>query len=268
MMNVSYPLPSPNNGYAANAGESANPSLWHKLGCAWVPALCQTGVLLRDYNRRFGPVTHNVPWTMQTPCGPVLHWANVSAQTVTLPVLPLGSTGTLVAMVRFTDFTTAGCLFRQIDSGPKLLDFGNYSSDAGAVYFGWYESGTNYRFTVTPAVLGISAGVFASIAFTWNLATTTQVVYVNGVPKGSKTDALGVHTPATGPVLGDNTAGGSGEYEMQGDLASLLWYDRVLSSNELQLLACDFMAPFRVRQPMRYVEASSRRRRLFYSGAA
>jgi hypothetical protein len=220
----------------------------HPLACglraAWFPILGATGGCIQDVTGCYSPSSNLASWAM-TGIGPALHWVSGDGKAITLPVLPFGQTGTLIATFRFTNFSTNGMVLNQNNDAANILQLASYYQPGNTFYFGWYAGNSEYRVTGTPAYFGIAAGVFCTVAMSWNVATKTTRVYVNGVQKGSRTNALVIYSPTSGPTLSINTS-----FSLSGDVARLLWYDRELSSVDIQELYASPYCMFESGAPM------------------
>lgn len=102
---------------------------------------------------------------------------------------------------------------------------------AGSGVVSYYHMGTTSGNTGFNANGGISSGSWYMITITYDLATQTGEIFVNGVSKGTATFPREASTAYTGAAFLEDSDASS---PFIGDYASLFIYDRVLSSAEIQ----------------------------------
>jgi hypothetical protein len=83
----------------------------------------------------------------------------------------------------------------QVDSS-NVFNFAYWTSYFNATIFGWENQGTDYRVQVSNSVMPLPVGTWQQVAYTWNQATSTQVVYLNGVAISTVTTPFTPYTPA------------------------------------------------------------------------
>jgi hypothetical protein len=106
-----------------------------------------------------------------------------------------------IAMVSGQTYGTGG----QVDSS-KAFHFAEWSSYYNGTLFGWNSGTTDYTVTVANTALSLPVNTWSHIAYTWNQATNTQVVYLNGVAVDTVSTAFTPYTPVSNFVLGTDPA--------------------------------------------------------------
>ncbi len=231
--------PSRHQGFAHSQGESAHHDLWPVAG-AYVPAFGPTGVTLRDVvNKKDGTLTNMSPGTDYVigDDGYALHFDGGIQQYVTIP--DLSSLWTTEATV---------VIWLRLNTNIPTE-----SGETGAWNFGGASNSTHYPWTdeniydETFLLTRINAGPSIVDMTQWHQYAVTTTpgaggwnLYQNAMLVTTSTGDASA-TFHTTPLIGKST----GSFYLDGDIASVLFYDRVLTPNQLQHLYQDHLAPFR-----------------------
>ncbi len=121
---------------------------------------------------------------LNSPSGTVSAWLNPAIQ-----------------MVSGNTYGTGG----QTDSG-KEFRFLEWSSYYNGSLFGWNSGSTDYSLVLPSTTLSLPLNTWSHVAYTWNQATNSQVVYLNGVAIKTVSTAFVPYSPVNNFWLGTDPA--------------------------------------------------------------
>lgn len=247
------------NGYAECAGDSANPSLWHKLQVAVMPVLGRTGTRVRDLSGKkrnasfVGLGTTN--WAREgVDQGVDMDATNGEYVKVSSGVQYIRDGVPMTVVVDLTFDAQHSSQFGNIfvvesDQGTNgALNF--FLSDNGSyddVTIRFPGSGAGKAYPLHDPVLGRHV-----IAIVYDGGTITSAdsytLYDAGKPCPYENDN-GVIGVTQETLVGNHGVSGSYNNGMDGRLFGFLIYERALPRSEIQRLTRDITAPFQPRDP-------------------
>lgn len=250
--------PSWKGGFARSIGESAFPSLRKGLVGAWIPSLGPTGLTLKDVSGfgNDGVLTNMATddWVVGEK-GYALDYDGVD-EYVDLGTSwdKLNGVGALSFSVWIKSSVASFSGFDGIigigDSGDRPLWLYGKSTTSSIIW----HSGT----TTTQQDININAGVVVQNVWTCFSGTWDGVngtLYQDGQVIGVDTSNGNVLKTLTNEPRRIGDIGGIATFD--GEIGSLLIWNRWLSPNEIQKLYIDPMAPFRRRQVFGYVSGAT-----------
>ena len=216
--------------YAPGRGVAKHPELWRGIRHAWVMSLGNTGRTLIDQAGMGNSPITSAAWSTSQ-YGDSLNF-NGSSDQVQTGINPAGSGD-----------TTLVAFFRSTSSGQRMI-FGN---------------GNANRFYIEQFTSGILHWGFGDIQ---NSATSNATLAINQWQhfavrkKGLSAGTVDQFLNGVATDTGDSWSGSHGgsmsigvyanNLYFDGDIQSVLWYDRCLSDSEIRLLARDPVAMFRL----------------------
>lgn len=240
--------PSFATGYARSAAESASPNLFRGLVAAYLPILGNTGATWPDLiGGNDGTMTNALTDWGVSQYGPVVNF--LSSDKVTTPTSSVWDISNMTAVILARPST--------IGNTDTLLTKGNPASwqqvwdlqfifTAGA----WQYADSSGRRVRTDANTDWEADkwtVGAVRVRNDTVAATDVQLFTAGVETAYDIQDDGsTHTDDTthSLVIGSR---GDGNRQFEGDIAGVLYYQRLLTDNEIKTLTDDFVAPFRRR---------------------
>lgn len=226
--------PSYAAGFAQSASESANPGFWDGSAGMYVPPLGPTGVTLYDqslFKNNGTFVTIAAADWKTTENG----WALICDSTtdgIDVDGLTSDTTFSIVAWCKRTN-NSANRYILDAQTGRFVFAF-----RLGKLA---YYDGTWRAFSATT----VPTGEWIQIAATLDATDTTGTGYLNGKQWGTPLTYTPKSIGGNVGLWGHNIQTNNG---FLGDAGSVMVYDRVLTSNEIELLYIDPHAPLRLRR--------------------
>lgn len=246
--------PSYKAGFARSAGESANPQLWDKLIGAWYPAMGQTGDTLIDLTGRGqdGAIHSNVSWKFEQ--GAVLDFPGTDNNLAPVDI-PLIEYPDMVGQFTLTARGASDAV--SYDTWLGITDSSSGFNQAQIGGNSTYYQAIHRNGAILNAVgTAMAAGEWRTITGTFDGIGGSVNFFEDGAFQSTATGFVTDFTPDRCWIgaLGDSTPA---SYH-NGRIAMALIHNRLLSADEIKLLALDPLAPFRQRKsiPFRFEAAA------------
>jgi len=253
------PNPSYHQGFARSASESAYPESRKGLIGAWTPELGVSGFTLHDASgfSRNGVISATTTWTVganrKSP-GYVLDYDGGASGDFTDLGTGLDNNGEITVVLWVNPDAVTGDTDHIISNIDTSLSFADYSLEinrtAGRLSVLWDAA------VIVTGNVALSAGTWYHVAFIRAGTTSdwTGLIYVDGVLDNSATSATNPNAINETTAIGRAGSSASSSFTFNGQVGSVLMYDRALNAGEIKFHYQTSLAPFILR-PRHFVRA-------------